>query len=178
MRSAIYLLLIGVTTGYSQQLRVDGDRSSIVFQIRNFGLDVRGTLSGAKGSIVLDSANIDLSSFKLSADASSINSGISLRDQHLQKRDYLDTRNYKTLDFISTSVRRTQLSEEIIVKGKLTIKNISKEIVVPVRVIVSQNAVDFIGSFTINRLDYMVGTSSFTLADQVKVEFLIGTEIP
>lgn len=175
MRLAIYLLLIAVNASYAQQLLVDEHHSSIIFQVQNFGVDVRGTLAGAKGTIVLDTADITLSSFRLSADATTIDSGISLRDQHLRKHEYLDAKTYGIIEFVSTSVAKTKLRDEIMVKGRLKIKNTSNEIVVPVRIARSNKGVDFAGSFTINRLDYMVGTHSITLADQVKIEFLIST---
>lgn len=166
------VLLVFVTNaGLCQHLVPDETHSRIDFYIRNLGFEVKGSLLGLKGSIKLDSTDITASTFLLTADASTIDTGISLRDQHLKKQEYLDTKKYPVLRFTSNSVMATPKPNEIEVKGLLTIKNTSKEILILVKMASSLHNVNFSGSFMINRRDYMVGGASFSLADEIKVCF-------
>lgn len=168
--SVVVALLLIAHAAYTQQLQVDDQQSSVTFRIRNFGLEVEGTLSKVSGTVVFDPSNIEASSFRLSADPATIDTGISLRDKHLQKNEYLDAGKYKTIDFVSTRVAR--MDGNVVVTGNLTIKGTTKEILVPVNI---TPMMEFDGSFTINRLDYKVGSGSFSLADEITVVFSIRT---
>ncbi len=175
MRLLCFLLFFAVSAE-CQQLTVDGQHSSVVIAVRNFGLDVRGTIGGVTGSILLDTTRLVSSSFELTAEAKTIDTGISLRDQHLQKREYLDTKNFPTLRFSSTAVTTGASPRELFVTGNLTIKNTTKSIRVPVSIsksVAQPGGVELNGSFTIDRLDYQVGGSSLSLSDEVTVRFTI-----
>jgi polyisoprenoid-binding protein YceI len=173
----LILILLAAQAGNGQALDVDEKLSSVRFNIGNFGLDVEGSLGNLRGSVLYDRRNLASSSFRLSADANTIDTGIALRDKHLQKEEYLDAKKYTTLEFTSTSIVTTQTSDEILVSGTLTIKNTTKHIQVPVKVVPSDGRFDFSGTFTINRLEYLVGNSSISLADDVTVTFSIRTLI-
>lgn len=166
-------LVLVACEAHSQQFHVDGQQSSVTFRIRNFGLEVEGSLGNVRGSIVFDDRNPAASSFRLSADASTIDTGIYLRDRHLQKKEYLDATTCKTLDFTSTRIEKTRTTGELVVTGNLTIKNTTKEIQVPLILRSMNGHVEFAGTFTIDRQDYDVGDSSLSLADDVIILFTI-----
>lgn len=174
MKSAVWLCLVVMLVtqmAFGQGLSVDEQHTSVKFQIKNFGLEVEGSLSNIRGSVVFDRNNLTASSFHLSADASTIDTGIALRNKHLQKPEYLDARNHPTLEFTSTGIVQTKNMDEVLVTGNMTIKNTTKQIQVLVKLIPSEKTVNFEGSFMINRLDYKVGSSSVTLSDEVVVSF-------
>ena len=59
-------------------------------------------------------------------DATSITTFESDRDAHLQSPDFFDTQRYPELRFVSTSVDTS--GDEIVVRGDLTIKDITKPV--------------------------------------------------
>ncbi|MCI0751233.1 MAG: YceI family protein, partial [Flammeovirgaceae bacterium] len=61
--------------------------------------------------------------------------------------------------------------------GKLTIKNVTKEISFPFTATKQDNGYLFKGGFTINRRDFGVGEGSLSLADELMVKFSIATTL-
>ena len=73
------------------------------------------------------------------------------------------------MTFKSTGVSPVS-SSKIKVVGDLTIKNVTKKVVFDVNVSESGGKTVFTTSLTINRLDYGVGTSSWTLANELTMD--------
>ena len=65
---------------------------------------MNGLLSGLDGKIQFDPLNLNVSSFDVSLDANTINTGNSMRDSHLRNDSYFDVKNYPRIHFISTKV--------------------------------------------------------------------------
>jgi polyisoprenoid-binding protein YceI len=145
---------------------VDAD-DSITFNIKNFGIGTKGSFKGLKGSIKWDPANPSNSSFNVSADANTISTGIDMRDNDLRKETYFNVAKYPTINFVSTAVSAANVT------GNLTIKGTTKQINIPYTVTASGNGYVFEGKFSLNRRDFDVGGSSFTLSDNVDVQIKI-----
>ena len=88
---------------------------------------VRGMLTGATGSITFDEADPTRSSVEVTIPAASIDSGNEMRDRHLRSADFLDTDNFATIDFRSTSVART--GDRWAISGDLSIRGVTRTIV-------------------------------------------------
>ena len=61
----------------------------IVFKVKNFGVTVEGYFSPPSGKIYFEPGNLSNSIFNVVIKVSSINTGISLRDSHLKKKETL-----------------------------------------------------------------------------------------
>jgi polyisoprenoid-binding protein YceI len=142
-----------------------GKEAEIKFQIRNAGLAVDGTFSGLVATVQFDPANLSQANIRASVPVSSIKTGISLRDQHLQKPDYFDAEHFPNITLQSRVFRKTgpEQYEGIFM---LTMKGISHEVKFPFTV---SAAHEFQGKLRVNRLDYGVGKKSLLLADEVNV---------
>ena len=82
------LLTTVVLAGLQSQLFIPSDSgSSIKFKIKNLGISVTGSFTGLKGKIQFDPANLGKSSIEATVEASSVNTGIDLRDDHLRKEE-------------------------------------------------------------------------------------------
>ena len=145
---------------------VDAD-DSVTFIIKNFGINTKGSFSGLKGAIKWDATDPSNSSFNVSVDANTINTGIDMRDNDLRKERYFNVAKYPTLNFVSTAVNATNVT------GNLTIKGITKQINIPYTVKPSGNGYLFEGKFSLNRRDFDVGGSSFTLGDDLQVQLKV-----
>ena len=145
---------------------VDAD-DSVTFIIKNFGINTKGSFSGLKGAIKWDATNPSNSSFNVSVDANTINTGIDMRDNDLRKERYFNVAKYPTINFVSTAVNATTVT------GNLTIKGITKQVNIPYTVKPSGNGYLFEGKLPLNRRDFDVGGSSFTLSDDLEVQLKV-----
>jgi polyisoprenoid-binding protein YceI len=165
------MLLIGVCFhAKAQTYKPVRDKSVITFTVKNFGLNVDGTFSQLKGTIQFDPLALPNSSFDVSIESPSLDTGIDLRDKHLKKKDYLDVSRYTLLSFKSTSVAPGEKSGSYAVTGNLTIKDVTKEVQFPFTATVTGDGIAFVGKFKINRRDYNVGGKSISMGDTVDVQ--------
>jgi polyisoprenoid-binding protein YceI len=164
----ILILLVLVHTLSAQNFKPSGTESKVTFKIKNFGSTVDGSFSGLKGSVVFDEANLSTAQIDLTVDAATIDTGIGMRDNHLRKKDYFNVTEYPAIRFVSTKLTSSN-SGTGLATGKLTIKNVTREIAVPFTYAQSNNQLKLKGEFKINRRDFGVGGSSISMADELKV---------
>ena len=134
--------------------------SSVQFTIKNFGVKVGGSFNGLQGNINFDIKHPTDASFNVGIDANTVNTGTDMRDNHLREDSYFDVKNYPHISFVSTKVTPSTQAGVLIVFGKLTIKNQTRDISFPFTATPSGNGYVFKGSFNINRKDFGVGGTS------------------
>lgn len=102
---------------------IDPVWSALEFEIRKLGLvAIKGRVPGFTGSIV----GGEKPTLTGTVDATSVTTFDETRDGHLQSPDFFDTQRYPELRFESTSVESN--GEELVARGNLTIKGVSKPI--------------------------------------------------
>ncbi|MDQ3024528.1 MAG: YceI family protein [bacterium] len=109
---------------------IDPMHSSIYFDIAHLGLSrINGRFNKFSGKIVEDAANVGNSSVEFTAEASSIDTGIEARDNHLRNADFFDVEKFPTLTFKSTEVR--QAGAGYVLTGDLTLHGVTKQVTIP-----------------------------------------------
>jgi polyisoprenoid-binding protein YceI len=146
-----------------------GNSNAITFRIKNFGIAVEGSVSGLTGDIKFDPQNLADALFDVSVDAASIDTGISMRDKHLGKAEYLDVKNFPRMKFVSIVVVKADKPNLWLMTGELTIKGIAKKISFPFYVSRQDEINNFRGEFTINRRDFGVGGKSISMDDEILI---------
>jgi polyisoprenoid-binding protein YceI len=154
---------------------VDAD-SEVRFSIKNFGLSVTGRFTGLEGNIHFLPGDLLNSAIDVTIDARTINTGNGARDKHLLKKDYFDVQNHPRISFQSTRILAGSKNGTYIARGKLFIKNTSRIIEIPFTAATVKGGYRFSGSFSINRLDFEVGSSSISLSDILTVSLSIITK--
>ncbi|WP_068240829.1 YceI family protein [Hydrotalea flava] len=154
----------------AQMLHPDDAASKVLFTIKNFGINTAGSLSGLKGEIVVNEQDCTNDYFNVTVNTATVNTGIGARDHHLRSVDYFNVAVFPTIQFISESVQLNKADGQCWVTGKLTIKGITRIITFPFTVIHTAIGYRLQGQFSINRLDYGVGSSSWALANSVIVQ--------
>jgi polyisoprenoid-binding protein YceI len=102
---------------------IDPSWSALEFEVRKLGLvTVKGRVPSFSGTIT----GGENAAIEGVVDATSITTFESDRDAHLQSPDFFDTQRYPELRFVSTSVDAS--GDEIVVRGDLTIKDITKPV--------------------------------------------------
>lgn len=103
--------------------------AKISFQIKNAGINVEGSFSGLNAIIVFDDKNPQTSSIEASIDANTIQTGITMRDNHLRKEEYFRVTKYPRILISTTKIEKSGTGY----KGyfKLNIKGVTKDVTIP-----------------------------------------------
>ncbi len=168
---ASFVVLFAMAAQAQQKLVPADAGSKVQFVIRNFGINTNGQISGLKGQVIFDKNKLTKSSFDITAEVSTLNTDNKKRDHHLQAADYFDVERFPLMHITGKPV--LVKGNAYILKGNLTIKDVTKAIEIPFTVTPQQNKILFSGAFKINRLQYHVGESSAILADDVKITFQV-----
>ena len=152
----------------SQVLKPVNEQSSVKFRVKQFGFNVTGSFTGLQGSIKFSPQELQASHFDVTIQSDSINTGIDLRDNHLRKPDYFDVKKYPVIHFVSGRITNSTKAGTLFITGKLTIKNVTRDISFPFTAVPQEDGYLFTGEFKINRLDFGVGESS-SVGDNVTV---------
>ena len=127
-------------------------------------LDIKGELTGIEVTLTVDPASID--------------TGIDKRDKHLRSEDFFHVEKYPAITFIGNKIVPQPVDNEFTVEGKLTIKDVTREIVVPVHYhgFTEEGNIKFTGSKNINRREFDINYSGRGLGDVAELEFTIVAE--
>lgn len=109
---------------------IDPRHSYIGFRARHMGLvDVPGSFTEFKGVINFDSKKIQNSTVEFSAQAKSIDTRVEARNNHLRSKDFFEVETYPEITFKSKRV--TRYRKQLRVYGDLTIKDVTREVMIP-----------------------------------------------
>ena len=136
------------------------------FEIKNAGIMVEAAFDQFETDIQYNEANPAKSKFNATIAVSSINTGIDMRNEHLQEEEYFYASEYPNITFESTSVSKNTIGE-LVVNGKLTIRGVTKTIALKTKPEVEGDKTYFKTEFSLNRLDYKVGEASWIMGEQV-----------
>ena len=150
----------------------DGN-SKVKFVIRNFGINTGGTFEGLQGTINFDPNNPTTGSFEVSVDASTVDTDIEARDNHLRRAEYFDVKTFPKIIFKSTRITKTNKENYLYMFGTITIKGVAKELKFPFKATPKDGGFLFEGEFNLNRRDFGVGGRSLSLSDELNVELSI-----
>jgi polyisoprenoid-binding protein YceI len=163
---------------------IDAGHSEAAFQVRHLITKVRGHFADFAGAITFAPDDVAGSSVEFTIQTKSIDTNQAQRDEHLRSADFFDVEKFPLLTFKSTSVAQSGDSEYD-VTGELTIRDVTKTIVLPVSYLGAAkdpwgNAkVAFETEVTLNRKDYGLNwnaaleTGGFLVGDDVKVSLSI-----
>ncbi|MEN1786206.1 MAG: YceI family protein [Bacteroidota bacterium] len=149
-----------------QGLAIVVAESSATFRIKKLGfMTVNGDLPNIDGKIHFDPTDVSNSSFDIRVPTSGINTNNEKRDEHLKTQDFFAVEQYPEITFKSTSVEEE--SGQFSTTGNLQLLGKTKEINIPF----SFNDGVFEGNFSLNRLDYALGTKfpSFFVGKTVQI---------
>ncbi len=174
MKQVFFLAaLFSATIVKAQNFTPVDDGSKIHFVIKNIGFNTGGDITGTTGKIVFDAKTPATASFDVSVKVSTLDTDNEKRDNHLKTADFFDADTYPTIHIVSTSVKKGADLKHFTFNGKLTIKNVTKNISFPFTAEGKTGGALFSGDFEIDRQDYKVGGESATLSDKVKVSLSV-----
>ena len=158
---SIAAALLIASTAFSQSTNWKVDTSKATIKIITSGPfgEVDGSLAGLVATIAFDDKNPSTGSFTATVDPKTINTGVSLRNTHLrEKEEFFNTSKYPLISFKSKKIEMSLMGYTL--TGDLTIKEVTKEIVIPFTFEKTDTGATFKGEFTMDAHDYTVGNSS------------------
>ena len=160
--------------------KIDKAHTSVNFSINHFFSSVPGKFTDFDGMIHFDPNNLKGSKADFSASINSVNTDDAKRDKHLKSKDFFDAETYPKMSFNSTKFEKKS-DKEYLVHGKLTIKNVTKDVVLPMKITGEMEHPMMKGTIiwgvvidtTIDRTDYGVGTgdwaATMVVGDEVRI---------
>lgn len=109
----------------------DKAHSEVDFSILHMSLSkVHGRFGNIGGSIVMNDADITKSTVNITIDVTTIDTGVSARDNDLKGPNIFDVAQFPTATFVSTSV--TKSGAGLTVAGNLTLHGVTKPVTLAV----------------------------------------------
>jgi len=150
-------------------------QSEIQFVSRQMGVPVEGKFKTFSAQVAFDPAKLDTSSIVFTVDTGSADISREANAE-LPKATWFNVAAFPKATFTSSSIKRIDATQYE-VAGKLSIKGVSSDVVVPVTL--AQNGATTIasGAFPIKRLTFRIGEKEWAdtsmVADEVQVKFKI-----
>jgi polyisoprenoid-binding protein YceI len=132
MKKTIVIALVAILSQVSVYAQTtwnsDKAHSKLNFSVVHLGIsDVEGLFKNFDASIKATKADFSDGVFELSADISSINTEIEMRDNHLKSPDFFDAAKFPKLTFKSTSIKPNGKNKYTL-SGNLTMHGITKPV--------------------------------------------------
>jgi len=159
--------IIGPHASAAGQTTWVADSGAIRFEVRNAGLPVRGTIGGLEAAICFDPAAPESGSMVASVDPATIETGIGMRDRHLQRRGWFEVAKYGRITMRSIRLWRSDAG----FSGRflLRMRDVEREVNIPFVFEHSRSHARVHGSLALDRLDWGIGGKSAILGDEVSV---------
>ena len=165
---------------------VDTVHSTIGFSVRHMMIsNVKGTFNEFDGNIELDPTDLTDASIEFTIDASSVDTRMPDRDDHLRSADFFDVENHPNLTFKATEIKKTS-EDNYDMTGVFTIRGTTKPVTFDITFegmakdpMSGDEAAGFTGSTKINRKDFgltwntALETGGFVVSDEVKINIEI-----
>jgi polyisoprenoid-binding protein YceI len=155
----------------------DKAHSGVDFSCLHLSLsNVRGHFGNIGGTIVLNEADITKSTVNITVDVSTVDTGVSGRDNDLKGPNFFDVVQFPTATFVSTSVAKS--GNGLVVNGNLTLHGVTKPVVLnvegptgPVPGMDKKPHSGFSGTTTISRTAFNIASKapSAMIGDDIKL---------
>lgn len=124
----IFLLAASATSFAQSAWKVDKAHAQLKFDVQHMGLStVSGSFTDFDATITSDKPDFSDAKFELTAQATSINTGVGQRDDHLRSPDFFDVATNPTVTFKSTSLQKVS-EGKYKVTGDLTLHGVTKPV--------------------------------------------------
>ncbi|MGQ0708409.1 MAG: YceI family protein [Rhodoferax sp.] len=149
-------------------------QSEIVFVSKQMGVPVEGRFKKFDAQVQFDPAKPQGSRIDFTVDMGSATLGVPETDAELPKANWFNVPKFAQATFRSSSVKALG-GGRFEVAGKLSIKGVSQDLVVPVALSASGANTVASGAFALKRLGFKIGENEWAdtsmVADDVQVKF-------
>lgn len=169
--AALSLFLLLAAPAAAQQ-SVDHAKSRVAFAARQMNVPLEGGFRKFEAKLAWDAAKPEASKADVTIDVGSIDLGDRMFDDEAKSKSFFNAAQFPQARFVSSAVKALG-GGRFEAAGKLTIKGVTKDVVMPFTVKPEGGATVFDGAVPIRRLDFNIGEGSWKdtgiLADEVQV---------
>lgn len=150
---------------------VDPSSSRVSFELKQAGSPFRGTFRRFGGEFCIAQGRV--ARIDVWLEPASVDTGLPEIDAALNTKEFFDVRRHPRIAFASESVQVR--GDRQVARGALDVKGTRRNADVPFRLSESGGRQVVSGSFTLDRLDYDIGTGEWSdtrwLGSEVRVDF-------
>ncbi|MDP9893826.1 polyisoprenoid-binding protein YceI [Variovorax boronicumulans] len=175
MRLALFALACvagGANAQLQQQLIAAG--SEIIFTNKQMGVSMSGRFKRFDAAVSFEPSRPQTSKIGLVVDLTSVALGSADNEALLARTDWFDSKNHPKASFESTSVKALD-AKKFEARGKLTLKGVSRDVVVPFDLSAQTGDAVVTGAFMLRRKDFGIGIGEWEdvslVANEVNVRF-------
>jgi polyisoprenoid-binding protein YceI len=174
-RLSIFLLALALGSAHATEFSVlRPQQSNVTFISKQMGVPIDGTFNKFNASLAVDPAKPEQGTARIEIDIASIDVGSTEAYAEVTGPSWFDTAKYPKASFVSSKVTRTAAGRYE-VAGKMTIRNVTREVKAPFTLEQQGGVLVIDGTFPLKRLDYGIGSGMWsdtdTVADEVQVHF-------
>lgn len=176
--SIVFIAFMGTAVSAQTTWTPDKAHSQVTFAITHLGIsEIEGSFDNFDATVTATKEDFSDASYDVEIDATSINTGVARRDDHLRSPDFFDVENHPKMTF------KGKTSEKISdgkyrVTGELTLHGITKPVTLEVwhRGTIENQKGEKVAGFKINgkikRSDFNIGPKfpEAVLSDEVLIE--------
>ncbi len=149
-------------------------QSEISFVTKQMGVPVDGKFRKFDAQLAFDPKKPEAAKISFTIDLASASIGTAETEAELAKPDWFNTKLFPQATFAATGVKALG-GGKFEVSGKLAIKSIGQDVVVPLTLVQAGANTTASGAFAIKRLDFKIGEGDWKdtsmVADAVQVKF-------
>lgn len=160
--SFVAILIFTVSSFAQTQWKADPYHSSLNFNKSHSGISIiNGKFLDYTGHLTTKGEALNDANFDFTVQVKSINTNVEDRDNHLRSDDFFGVAKYPEMTFKSTKMSATSQPNTYLLYGKLTIKDVTKDVVFDVHYggSVKTDSGEKLGlkaETSINRFDYNI----------------------
>jgi polyisoprenoid-binding protein YceI len=156
------------------QQKLNPVQSEVGFQFKQMGVPVDGKFTKFDAQVSFDTAKLATSKVNFTVDIASATLGDKATDAELPKATWFNTAKFPQASFASSSIKALGAGK-FEVAGKLSIKGVAQDVVIPVTMTQAAAVTTAVGTFPMKRLTYKIGEGEWAdtsmVADPVQVKF-------
>lgn len=172
IRIALALALAAACLPAAAQQTIDYAKSRVAFAAKQMNVPLEGGFRKFDAKLAWDAAKPEASKADVTIDVASIDLGDRMFDDEAKSKSFFNAAQFPQARFTATGVKALG-GGRFEAPGKLTIKGVTRDVVMPFTVKAEGGATVFDGVLPIRRLDYNIGEGSWKdtgiLADEVQV---------
>ncbi len=170
------IALGGLSVGAAAQQKLIPAESSIAFISKQLGVPVSGNFKKFDAEVIFDPKKPEAAKVSFSVDLLSADIGNTETETELKKPGWFNSAKVPAATFQSTSVKSLG-SGKFEFTGKLAIKGVSQNVVVPVTITQSAGKSRVVGSFNLKRLDFKIGDGDWNDVSLVANEVVVNINL-
>lgn len=178
------LSVVSLSAQSSAKWKIDKLHTSVNFSINHFFSAVTGKFTDFDGAMYFSPNNLKESQVNFTISVKSVDTDSKKRDKHLQSKDFFNAKDYPKMSFESNKFEKKS-DKEYLIHGKLTIKNKTKNVILPMKITGQMEhpmrkgtmILGVVIDTKINRTNFDVGTgdwaTTMVVGDEVKIHIPI-----